>query len=267
MSKKPIITMLTDFGENDSYVGCMKGVILSIDSNIKIVDISHNIPSYNMASAAYMLTTYYELFPKGTVHMVVVDPGVGGSREAIAVELNDYYFVLPDNGIATLVINRFAGRYTARRIENPEVMSSNVSSTFHGRDIFAPAAAKLATGFDFNEIGPEHAGTRVIKTVIPQARRGKVEGSVVHIDKFGNYITNINNANLSEINKGALLVSIGGYTIMGLSKTYSEKEPGELIAYVGSTGNVEIGVVKGSAVDVIGLPAGSWVTVRKRGVD
>jgi S-adenosyl-L-methionine hydrolase (adenosine-forming) len=264
MIEPGIITLMTDFGGRDSYVGSMKGVILSINPDIRIVDISHQVSAFNLASAAYMLATYYSLYPPGTVHVAVVDPGVGGPRSPMAVALGGYYFVLPDNGLLTMVMDANKEGCRAHFIENRELMRDSVSATFHGRDIFAPAAARLATGFSFDEVGPVILRPAILQSATVAIGANAISGAVVHIDHFGNYITNITEDHLGRFDGPPLLVRIGSFTMMGLSRTFSDNEQGELLAYIGSTGHLEIAMSRGSACEAVGLPAGAEVTVRWR---
>jgi S-adenosyl-L-methionine hydrolase (adenosine-forming) len=265
MSDPATITLMTDFGVRDSYVGCMKGVILSVDPAIRIVDVSHEVPAFNLLSAAYLLSTYYSLYPRGTVHMVVVDPEVGGPRAALAIAAGGWYFLLPDNGIATMALEEMGGSYTARRIENPSLIRSGASATFHGRDVFAPAAARLAAGFPFDAVGPAAMRICRLDAAVPAVGDRVVSGVAVHIDSFGNYISNITADHLKQFEDSALHVHIGSFTILGLSRTFSDKASGEIMAYIGSTGRIEIAVSKGSAAQTVGLAAGAEVIVRGRG--
>ncbi len=265
MRDSSIITLMTDFGDRDPYVGCMKGVILSTVPDARIVDITHQVPSFSMVSASYMLSTYYGMYPPGTVHVAVVDPGVGGPRAALAVAAGGHFFVLPDNGIITMVAEEHKEGFRARLIENPLLMRDERSATFHGRDIFAPAAAKLASGFPFDEVGPAILHPALIEGIVVSVGASTLTGAAVHIDHFGNYITNITAEHLSKYEGPPTLVKIGAFAIMGMSHTYSDKKNGELLAYVGSTGRLEIAVAGGSAKDVVGLPAGAEVVVRWRG--
>jgi len=255
---------MTDFGDRDAYAGSMKGVILSVDPDIKIVDITHQAAPFNLASAAYILSTYYALYPPGTVHVAVVDPGVGGPRAPIAVAAGGYYFALPDNGLLTMVLDACKDGCRARLIENPELIREDVSATFHGRDIFAPAAARLATGFPFDEVGPPILRPAALESAKLSVSANAIAGSAVHIDHYGSYITNITEERMSRFEGPPLLVRIGSFTIMGLSRTFTDKQQGELLAYIGSTGHLEIAVSRGSARESIGLPAGAEVTVRWR---
>jgi len=259
-----IVTLMTDFGTRDSYVGIMKGVILGADPSIRIVDISHEVPSFQVVSASYMLWSYHDWFPRGTVHCVVVDPGVGSERAPIAVEVDGNYFVLPDNGLISMVIAGREDRYSARRIDNPDFRLESVSATFHGRDIFAPSAARLASGSAFEDAGPEIHEPVILPVSRPRIHSGVINGAVVHMDRFGNYITNISREALDVIQGGAIFINIGGFSIMGICRTYSDRNTGELVAYIGSTGMLEIGAVRASAVDIVTMPVGADVMVRGR---
>ncbi len=264
VSARPIITLMTDFGDSDAYVGAMKGAILSIAPDAAVVDIAHNIPPFNLLSAAYLLTTYFAEFPPGTAHIAVVDPGVGGARDCLAVKAAGRYLLLPDNGIAGMALDAAGDGWEARRIANPALMAPKVSPTFHGRDVFAPAAARLVSGFPFSEVGPATFRIERLKAASVSIAPGSVSGAVVHIDRFGNFITNVMDEHIDRAGGKAFFVTIGEYTIMGLSETYESRPPGELLAYVGSSGRLEIGVSRGRASDIVGKPVGSPVTVRSR---
>lgn len=262
VTDRRIITLMTDFGDSDAYAGIMKGAILCIDPDAKIVDVTHNAPVFRISSAAYLLASYYKRFPAGTVHCAVVDPGVGGKRACIVVEAGGCLFVLPDNGLISMVVNAGGLEYRAWRIANEEMMLKPVSATFHGRDIFAPTAAKLAMGTPPESVGPEI--TDIDLSAVSAARRSgnKVSGVVVHVDRFGNYITNIGNDVLAGFDGETIIVKIGDLSIMGISRTFSDKAPGDFAVYPGSCGYMEIGVNKGSAIEMIGRPVGTRVLVR-----
>ncbi len=264
MAHRRIITLLTDFGDQDTYVGIMKGVIVSIAPEARIIDICHNLPEFHIESAAYMLWTYYRQYPAGTIHCAVIDPGVGGDRAAIAVECGGYILVLPDNGIAGMILSDSKRKYRAFVIENEDLMNKPVSSTFHGRDIFAPVAAHLAGGVPVEEVGPPLRTPALLDIAEPVAAENNIRGCVLHIDRFGNYITNIPYDMAACFNKKTIFVKIGNFSIMGISGTFSDKEPGELVAYFGSTGMLEIGVTRGSALETIKLPVGASVKVTGR---
>ena len=262
--KSGIITLTTDFGDTDSYAGIMKGVILGIAPDTRIVDITHHISSHYIESASYLLWTYYNKFPPGTVHCVVVDPDVGSARAPLAVRFEERFFVLPDNGLLGMTLNGDGKEFEARRIENSSFMLSPVSNTFHGRDVFAPAAAALASGRPFDSIGPLMKNIVQQPLSVPRVSGNTVKGKIVHVDKFGNYITNIPGEIVSGFDGTAIFVRIGGFNIIGMSRTYSDRKAGELSVYVGSTGLIEICTVKGSALETVGLPVGSEVMVKGR---
>lgn len=264
MNGNRIITLLTDFGDQDTYVGIMKGVIASIAPEARVVDICHNLPEFHIESAAYMLWTYHNWYPAGTIHCVVVDPGVGSERAAVVIELDDSIFILPDNGIATMILEGRRGRYRAYTIENRDFMISPVSATFHGRDIFAPAAARIAAGASPQDAGPPLESPVLLDISPPRSSGNSVTGTVAHIDRFGNYISNIPASMAEHFNRKTTFVRIGNFTIMGISGTFSDRAPGELVAYFGSTGLLEIGVTKGSALDTIKSPVGARVKLTGR---
>ena len=259
-----IVTLMTDFGESDGYAGSMKGVILKLAPDVRIIDISHILPPFNITSAAYALFTCYCDFPAGSVHIAVVDPGVGSQRRPVTVAYQDYFFVGPDNGLFSLILAQ-GGDYRAWEIKNVAPTRGRISRTFHGRDIFAPAAAHLASNRDPGQLGPECMDLMMLPQAAPQTQGKRVLGEVIHIDHFGNLITNIREDMLDRSNPGAALIKIGSCTIMGLSETFSDREPGELLAYVGSAGLLEIGIVQGSAAAAVKTPLGREVTFTARG--
>lgn len=263
---RPIITLLTDFGEEDGYVAAVKGVILSINPNARLVDVGHYVPSFQVSSAAYVLSTYYKFFPPGTVHVAVVDPGVGGGRRAMVVSVDGHYFVAPDNGIVTYVL---AGHneYEAWEITETGYMLPNVSATFHGRDVFAPVAAHITAGKKPEAFGPRLSECVRLQDALPTVSADRVRGRIIHVDRFGNFITNIRRDDIGIFPERGMLSRIRRFTIVGLSRTFSDRDKGEPVVYVGSSGYVEIGVVQGSAARTIPATIGDEVTVwagRKR---
>lgn len=257
----PVITLMTDFGERDGYAGCVKGVILSACPGANIVDITHCAPAFNISSAAYVLSSYWEEFPPGTIHVAVVDPGVGSDRKAVAVKYSGRWFVAPDNGILSYSL-RGAAKYSAREISANFTSGRKVSATFHGRDVFAPAAAHIAKGGAASALGPAVKELRFLDGAVPSASKNGVSGRVIHIDSFGNLVTNIRNVHIPPgTPAGSVITRVAGLSIIGLSKTYSDKKQGELVAYIGSCGYLEIGIVKGAASSVIRTPEGRQVNV------
>jgi S-adenosylmethionine hydrolase len=238
-----LITLLTDFGLNDVYVGVLKGVVAQINPTLKVIDLTHQIPPQNIAAAQFNLLNAYPYFPAGTVHVAVVDPGVGGSRRSLAVELADGFLVGPDNGIFTGLFPRILRvvELTNRqywRVPKP-------SNTFHGRDIFAPVAAHLASGVSLSELGESVDISTLIQLpmALCAATPTGFDGSIQYIDRFGNAITNIPGDYLQA---KSWLVVIGKRKIPGC-RTYSDVAPGSPLALVGSHGWVEIAISGGDA--------------------
>ncbi len=257
---RPLITMLTDFGTDSHYVAAMKGVILGwLDATL--VDISHAVAPQDVLQGAFLLSEVYECFPRGTVHLVVVDPGVGTSRRLLAAEGGGYRFVGPDNGLFSLVRDRLDD-WRCRELSNPEVRRAEVSSTFHGRDLMAPAAAYLAAGGFLDDLGPSALETvrlampspRILETYPP-----RIEGCVIYQDAFGNLITNIDQGHLEGTPNQSWSLEVGGTFVSELVQTYGEQSPGQLVALIGSTGRVEVAVVNGHAGHRLGIGPGTRV--------
>lgn len=254
---RPVITLTTDFGQADGYVAAMKGVILSICPQVELVDITHEVRPQGVQQAAYLLSFAARHFPPGTVHLVVVDPGVGTGRRAIGVHSGRALFVAPDNGVLSLALAQDPAREAVHLLE-PRFRLPEVSATFHGRDIFAPAAAHLACGADLQEMGPSIPVSDLCLLSIssPEAdESGTWQAEILHVDRFGNLITNF----LAPESAAPLIITAGGERIPGLSRTFADVEPGELVAYVGSGGYVEIAVREGSAAGRLGLDVGAPV--------
>lgn len=252
-----LVTLLTDFGLQDHYVGVLKGVLLARAPHVQVVDLCHEVRPQDVHGAALLLAASYPYFPPSTVHVVIVDPGVGSERRALAIETPAGRFVGPDNGVFTYVLaEQTAARVVAlreRRYWLPEV-----SQTFHGRDIFAPVAAALAVGVPLAALGPPVADP--VRLVVPAVERqadGARRGAVVYVDRFGNLITNVRVADLPP---GPVVVEIGGQVIHGLSQHYAVDAP--LIALIDSLGRLEIAVPRGDAARTLGLAVGAPVVVR-----
>jgi hypothetical protein len=243
-----IITLATDFGLKDHYVGAMKGVILSINPDAILTDITHEIPPHSIFDAAFTLMNFYRYFPVGTIHVVVVDPGVGGKRKPIAVEADGNFFVGPDNGVFTFVY-RLSKRYRAYKITDSKYVLSRISNTFHGRDIFAPAAAHLSLGVPVEDLGKKVGKPVTLEIKEPVVRGEEIIGEFIHVDSFGNLVTNIP----SNLIKGKSKIHIGRRVVEGVSKSYSDVSKGELLAIIGSSGFLEISMNQGRASDVIGM--------------
>ena len=241
-----MITLLTDFGVRDSYAASMKGAILSVFPGAVISDASHEIEPFDVASAAFVLSSYISDFPAGTAHIAVVDPGVGSNRKAIAIRTAFCYIVCPDNGIAALALRDYPD-YEAYEIDPERLPQKCISSTFHGRDIFSPAAALLASGKDIASISRRIDRIFVPDFAEPEIKNNIIRGCIIHIDRFGNLITNISAGMLSLFNGKPITIKAGNKLIAGISNTYSDKAPGEPVAYLGSGGLLEIAIVEGNA--------------------
>jgi S-adenosylmethionine hydrolase len=260
--RRPVIALLTDFGLRDHYVGTMKGVILGIAPDATIIDITHDIPPQDIVTAAYELDAAYRFFPQDTVFVVVVDPGVGTSRRAIAVEAGGYRFVGPDNGVFALA-TADATPTVIVEIAEAAYARPTVSRTFEGRDRFAPAAAWVANGTPIVALGPTRERLVPLDAPVPKQHADAVDGQVVTVDRFGNLITNIGRGLIPDNNRARARVTIGGRTIAGVIGTYGESVPGALCALVGSSGRLEVAVTGGSAEAVLGVGRGTPVRLHR----
>jgi hypothetical protein len=255
----PLITLTTDFGTRDPYVAAMKGVIYSIQRKLCVVDLSHEIPPQNVLEGALFLAGAVRHFPKGTIHVAVVDPGVGTERHPIALRAGEQIIVCPDNGLATLFL-RENHLEEARIITNARFMATVISPTFHGRDVFAPAAAHLACGTPFAEVGKDLDTILTLDIPGPQGDTiHGITGKIMHVDRFGNCITNIHQSTL----KGAAPVNIrvGRHRLHGIRRTYGDVALGKAVALFGSAGYLEIAVNGGNANAALSLGKGDDVTI------
>jgi len=267
----PLVTLTTDFGLADPYVAAMKGVLLGIAPDARIVDISHDIGAQNVAHAAFVFRQAFEFFPAGTIHLVVVDPGVGSRRRLIAARIAEQVVLAPDNGAITHVMQDF-GAAALREIANPAWRRSVVSATFHGRDIFAPAAGQLAAGAPFDEIGPPIDRPVLLDLPAPSAAPdGTLTGCVIHVDRFGNLITNLRRSRIESMfapaeegskTRPAASVHVGLESIGPIRRAYSDVAPRALLALFSSGDLLEIALRDGSAADRFKACVGAGVTVR-----
>lgn len=259
MSSAPIIALLTDFGLEDPYVGVLKAVILGIAPAARLIDLTHAVPPGAVAWGAWQLWSARAYFPRGTVFLAVVDPGVGSRRRAIAVEAQGQYFVGPDNGLLG-----WAAADSARivALNRPDWHLPQVSRTFHGRDIFAPIAAHLAAGVAFDELGEALPALMRLDWPTPIQAPGGIRGEVLLWDRFGNLITSLRASELADLNPQALSIEIGGLTIEGLSGCYADVAPGEPLALIGSSGLLEISLRDGDARSRLGATVAQPVFVR-----
>jgi S-adenosylmethionine hydrolase len=262
-----VITLLTDFGTDDEYVGLMKGVILSINPRATIVDLTHQISRQDIVQAAFTIHSGYHFFPEGTVHLIVVDPGVGTERGLLALKLENHYFIAPDNGVLTLLLGE-KNISSLNLITNPDYFRHPISQTFHGRDVIAPVGAHITKGLEVNELGPKIDLTKVICLDSLGARRtekGEIKGEVVAIDHFGNMITNIKSEQLTEcLSAGPqqkIRIKIGSNIIQGLSDSYASGRSNSPLALIGSRGYLEVAINKGSAARRLNAAKGDHVWV------
>ena len=257
-----IVTLTTDFGLKDSYAAEMKAAILSIRPNTVIVDITHEITKFDIQMGAYVLASAVPYFPKGSVHVGVVDPSVGTRRRPLVIQTRQGFFVGPDNGLLVLAAEK-QGMMHVHELANSRLMSPRVSNTFHGRDIFAPAAAHLLNGVKPAEFGPEIRET--VKPAFANSTRknGELVGEVLHVDGFGNVITNINEKEVAQSRvKDAVIVELAGSKLkLKFCKAYGEARPHETLALIGSHGFLEISVNQGSAAEKFKTKAGDPVTI------
>lgn len=247
-----IVTLTTDFGTADGYAGAMKGVILSRCPHAAVVDIAHDVTRHDVAAGAYALMQAAPQFPEGTIHVGVVDPGVGTPRPAVVIEASGYVYIGPDNGLFSLVVGLAARAY---RIESASFVASAQSKTFHGRDVFAAAAGAVAAGG-----APSDAGPRIELTGSLSANMtttGGLTASVVHVDSFGNLITDLEAHRIPT----AASFWVGGRAIPRLSSTFADVRRGELVAYVGSASTLEVAVREGHAAQILGVSRGALIAV------
>jgi S-adenosyl-L-methionine hydrolase (adenosine-forming) len=258
-----ILTLTTDFGSVGPYVAALKGVMLELAPGTQFVDVCHTISPQNILEGGFVLAGIVDVFPKGTVHLAVVDPGVGTERRLIAVSIADQWFVLPDNGLITGVAR---GRSPAGiwEITNPAIRRTVVSATFHGRDILAPASAHLIRGGNPAELGLAREKFISLRNFEPNADELGFVGEVIFRDAFGNLITNINVDHLVNVPRDAWVIEIANERIDGILRTYGDRPAGTLMALVGSTGWVEVAVVNGDAGRQLTAGAGTTVWCRRK---
>ncbi|MCY3549480.1 MAG: SAM-dependent chlorinase/fluorinase [Candidatus Poribacteria bacterium] len=268
-----IITLTTDFGIRDTYVGIMKGVILGINPNVQVVDLTHAIPPQDIYEAAFSIYAAHSYFPRGTIHVIVVDPGVGSDRRAIVCQTDNAFFVCPDNGVLSYLLqsteNEARPPVNAVEIQNKAYYLPEVSNTFHGRDIFAPIAAHLSLGIPLEDIGPPVQTLVQLPIQAPELSGNTLTGQIVKIDRFGNAITNISEsaiAGLESASTGeisAYEIRIGSIRLNRFNRVYAESGVGKPLAIIGSSGLLEIAINSGNAKESLGLKWGDPVVIRK----
>jgi S-adenosyl-L-methionine hydrolase (adenosine-forming) len=256
-----IVTLITDFSRGDEYAGAMKGAILKVNPRCQVIDVTHQIEPQNVPRAAFVLRNTYPYYPAGTVHLVVVDPGVGTRRRPVILQKGGHFFVGPDNGVFTFVLAS-AGKTEGYEITRRKYFLSPVSETFHGRDIFAPVAGHLSLGQNPQRFGPRADGFVRAEWPGPRLKGGKLLGQILFSDSFGNLITNIAREEYGSLRAGRpLLIKGKGWRIDRIHRTYGQGKPGDPMALFGSSGLLEIAIYGGSAKKDLGLKPGDRLVV------
>ncbi len=260
-----IITLTTDFGQADHYIACMKGIIFQLAPAAKIIDVTHMLQPHDVVHAAFVLRQIFDHFPEGSIHIAVVDPGVGTARRLLAISYEGQLILAPDNGLVTLVHRDFEME-ELRAIENTRLFRPEISTTFHGRDILAPVAGHLAQGMAIENVGPTVDQLEILNLDEPTATpAGGIEGQVLYVDRFGNLISNISLADIDAVAGDAidnLSVHVGPLRVGQLHNTYADMPPGEIVAIIGSTGMLEIAINQGNAAEQLRAAPGTVIVVR-----
>jgi S-adenosylmethionine hydrolase len=263
-SSCPCVTLLTDFGTRDTYVGQMKGAAISVNPLVQLVDLTHEVPPRQILRGAFIWSDAIAAFPVETIHVAVVDPGVGSERRLIAAEIGERRFVCPDNGLLSVILQQA----TLRRgvsLDDRRWWRSSVTNTFHGRDILSPVAAAWSLGHDLGEFGSPLSSPLITLPLAAVTRgRASLSGVIVDVDRFGNLITNIDEQNLPQ-RAGSMHVELGLIRISGVSRCYADVSPGEPVALAGSSGRLEIAIRDGSAAEELQAGCGRSVVVRWTG--
>lgn len=261
MRKKGVFTLITDFGDEGGYAGIMKGVILTINPHCQIIDITHQISPQGIEEAAFLLHNAYSYFPAHSIHVVVVDPGVGSERKPILVETDKYWFVGPDNGVFSFVFS-VKGFKKVWEITNKRYFLPEISFTFHGRDIFAPVAAHVSLGVPAEKLGKELRGFVILKDLEPRVSAGMIRARVVYIDHFGNLVSNVSRDLFSKLVAGkSFSINVGGKLIQKLSLSYADAEDGEILALFGSSRWLEISLKDGNCQRALQVKKGAAVDI------
>lgn len=257
-----LISLLTDFGLKDGNVGVMKGIIASIAPQAQVIDLSHLIEAQNILEGALVLARSAPYFPPGAIHLAVVDPGVGTARRPLAAQLGEQFYVLPDNGLITLVLEQAESQGAPIKLvhlDRSQYWRREISHVFHGRDIFAPVAAHLAAGVPLEALGSPIRDPLRLAFPRPQPIPNGLQAVIIHVDHFGNLSSSIRRGDLTE--HAALTIRLGGIEIRGLVETFGERPPGELVALYGSTGSLIVAQVNGSAARALGVGSGAPIEV------
>lgn len=290
-ASRPIVALLTDFGTEGWYVGVMKGVIKKVCPAADIIDISHQVAPHSIVEAGIMLAASYRYFPDNTIFVAVIDPGVGTAREPVVVKTNRQYFIAPNNGLLSVVVQQ-TQRFDCRKLSNAEYFLPSPSNTFHGRDIFAPAAGHLAAGVPLASIAPKKTELFGLATTTASYDAGIIEGNIIYFDHFGNAMTNISHdlymdcfrtrgvagkppaagrqakvAMPQRRGRTPIAVHVGNWVLPGISDTYASVNIGDAVAYWGSTGMLEIGINHGNARARLKLKLLDKISIRLHGKD
>jgi S-adenosylmethionine hydrolase len=260
---RPLITLLTDFGTRDAYVASLKGVILSLNPEANLVDLSHEVPPQDIRAGALILAAASPFFPPGAIHLAVVDPGVGGGRRALAARCRGCYWVGPDNGLFHFIFDQ-APDLALVSLENSAYFRPQVSATFHGRDIFAPVAAHLSLGVLLDRFGPRITDPVLLNLPQPVITPTIINGEIISVDRFGNLISNLRFAEVADrLKEAGMHLKAGPLTLTGLARTYADVAPGEFLALEGSHGFLEIACALDNAARRLGAGVGLKVEIRK----
>tara|TARA_R110002096_G_scaffold428478_4_gene640229 strand:- start:16626 stop:17414 length:789 start_codon:yes stop_codon:yes gene_type:complete len=255
-----IITLTSDFGLQDHYVSAMKAAMLEVAPEARMIDVSHEIPPQDIMAGAWVIRNAAFMFPEKSVHLVVVDPGVGTNRNPVVVKMNGHYFVGPDNGIFSLLYDEY--EYEAVKLTNPDFWRDQRSRTFDGRDIFGPVAAHLSKGVPMSELGEPIKEMVVYHWAIPIGDKDGLQGWVLHIDRFGNLITNISESLMKEyVGERKVKIYVGTTVIGNIVNTFGDVEEGDPAVFLGSSGMLEIGINKGNAAKLLSVHKGAQISI------
>ena len=263
MARPRLVALYSDFGHGDAYAGVLRGLIKSLSPEAEVVDICHEVPRGDRFAGALMLLSAVPYLPKGTIHLCVVDPGVGTERKVIAVRAGGHTFVAPDNGVLAPVVEALGGVSESRYLTNEKLQRLRRSATFHGRDVMAPVVAHLVRGIDFAQVGDVAGLLADLPGFAPAVDADRVSGRVLHVDHFGNLVTNLLP---SEVPGGGAAWDLAGgeRPVDGWARTYGDAPVGGTLVYEGSVGFLEVAVREGSAADALGLGAGASVVATRR---
>ena len=262
MPRPRLVALYTDFGTADVYAGVLRGIISTIAPDAAVIDLTHGVPPGDLHAAAFMLLSAVPFLPRGTVHLCVVDPGVGTERDILAVRAGGHTFVAPDNGVLAPVVEALGGPTDLRRVTNRRLMRRRRSATFHGRDVMAPVVAHLVRGIDFAMVGEPVQDFRSLPGFAPEIGADRATGRVLHIDRFGNLVTNLLPGELPGP-PGTWRVSVAGRVVARWGTTFADAPSGELLVFPGSVGFLEVAVRDGSAAAALDAAPGATVTAER----